>query len=169
MLQRDLWAIFDWTTQSANTSAAKLTLQTKLVQVIKKLALSPEQIAALPNTYKQGIDAAAFAKAYDSTKRDHSFLPPDLFDPKGPWVALSMRGGGLVAPGHVNAFSGRSVFMIFMRLPGGREATLDYLKTLASFRNPWLLDPETQRPLPNPDLPQFPTGTQLALVRRMAN
>ena len=46
-------------------------------------------------------------------------------------------------------------------------ATLDYLKTLASFRNPWLLDSETRRPLPNPALPQFPTGTQLALVRRM--
>ena len=54
-----------------------------------------------------------------------------------------------------------------MRLPGGRAATLDYLKTLASFRNPWLLDSETRRPIPNPALPQFPAGTQLALVRRM--
>ena len=174
ILQRDLWAIFDWTTQcfecvkqSANTSAAKLNLQTRLVQVIKRLALSQEQIAALPDTYKQAIHAGAFAKAYDSNKREQSFLPPDLFDPKGPWVALSIRGGDLIAPAHVGVFSGRSVFLIFMRLPGGRAATLDYLKTVASFRNPWLLDPKTQRPLPNPDLPQFPAGTQLALVRRM--
>jgi hypothetical protein len=174
ILQRDLWAIFDWTTecleclkQSANTSAAKLDLQTKLVQVIKRLALSQEQITALPDTYKQAVDAGVFAKSYDSKKREQSFLPPDLFDPNGPWVALSIRGGDLVAPGHVRAFSGRSVFLILMRLPGGRAATLDYLKTLASVRNPWLLDPETQRPLPNPDLPQFPTGTQLALVRPM--
>jgi hypothetical protein len=175
MLQRDLWAIFDWTTecvecikQSTNTSATKLNLQTRLVQVIKRLALSQEQIAMLPDTYKQAIDAGSFAKAYDSNKPEQSFLPPDLFDPKGPWVALSIRGGDLIASGHVGAFSGRSVFLIFMRLPGGRAATLDYLKTLASFRNPWLLDPETQRPLPNPDLPEFPAGTQLALVRRMA-
>jgi hypothetical protein len=174
ILQRDLWAIFDWTTQcsgcfeqSASTSANKLALQTRLVQVIKRLALSPEQIAALPDTYKQAIDTGAFPRAYDLNKREQSFLPPDLFDPKGPWVELSIRGGDLVAPGHVNAFSGRSIFLIFMRLPGGRAATLDYLKTLASFRQPWLLDSETQRPLPNPELPQFPAGTQLALVRRM--
>jgi hypothetical protein len=135
--------------------------------MIKRLALSPEQIAALPDTYKQAIDAGTFARIYDANKREQSFLPPDLFDSKGPWVALSIRGGDLVARGHVSAFSGRSVFLIFMRLPGGRAATLDYLKTLASFRNPWLQDPETQRPLPNPELPQFPTGTQFALVRRM--
>jgi hypothetical protein len=174
LLQRDLWAIFDWTTecfectkQSANTSPSKLNLQTKLAQVIKRLALSQDQIAALPNTYEQAIEAGAFAKTYDLNNRDQSFLPSDLFDPKGPWVALSIRGGDLIAPGHVGAFSGRSVFLIFMRLPGGRAATLEYLKTLSSFRNPWLLDPETRRPIPNPDLPQFPTGTQLALVRRM--
>jgi hypothetical protein len=170
MLQRDLWAIFDWTTECGECnkpSAAKLNLQTRLVQVIKRLALSPEQIAALPDTYKQAIDAGTFAKVYDPNKREQSFLPPDLFDPKGPWVALSIRGGELVARGHVGAFSGRSVFLVFMRLPGGRAATLDYLKTLGSFRNPWLIDPETQRPMPNPDLPEFPAGTQLALVRRM--
>src|SRR6185436_6850978 len=88
MLQRDLWAIFDWTTacneclqQSTNTAAAKLNLQTRLVQAIKRLALSQEQIAALPDTFKQAIDAGAFAKAYDLNKRERSFLPPDLFDP----------------------------------------------------------------------------------------
>ena len=54
-----------------------------------------------------------------------------------------------------------------MRLPGGRTATLDYLKSLGSFRNPWLLDSETRRPVPNPAVPQFPEGTHLALVRRM--
>jgi hypothetical protein len=174
LLQRDLWAIFDWTTecvecikQSANTSAARLNLQTRLVRVIKRLALSPDQIATLPNGYQQALDSGAFAKSYDLNKRDQSFLPPDLFDPKGPWVALSIRGGDLVAQGHVAAFSGRSVFSIFMSLPGGRAATLEYLKTLGSFRNPWLLDPKTQRPLPNPDLPQFPAGTKLALVRRI--
>jgi hypothetical protein len=174
ILQRDLWAIFDWTTEclecvqpSANTAAAKLNLQTRLVEVIKRLALSPDQITALPDTYKQAVDANAFAKSYDSNKRDQPFLPPDLFDPNGPWVAFSIRGGDLIAPEHAGAFSGRSVFSIFMRLPGGRAATLDYLKTLAAFRNPWLIDPVSQRPLPNPDLPQFPAGTQLALVRRM--
>src|SRR5262249_26053757 len=148
-------------------TAAKLNLQTKLAQVIKSLALSQDQMASLPNTYKQAVNSGRFARAYDSTKPDQPFLPPDLFDPKGPWVNLSIRGGDLIAPGHVAAFSGRSVFSIFMRLPGGRESTLDYLKTLTAFRNPWLFDSETRRPIPNPELPQFPPGTELALVRRM--
>src|ERR1051326_2246410 len=50
--------------------------------------------------------------------------------------------------------------------PASHQA-LSVLKTLRSFRKPWLLDPETRQPLPNPDLPEFPAGTQLALVRRM--
>ena len=50
LLQRDLWAVFDWTTDCVDcqqTSAGKSNLQTRLVQVIKRLALSPEQIASL--------------------------------------------------------------------------------------------------------------------------
>src|SRR5262249_14709342 len=95
------------------------------------------------------------------------FLAPDLFDPKGPWVMLSARGGRPIAVDHASFFSGRSVFLIFMRLPGGRTATLDYLKSLYSFANPWL--PERPFPvgvMPNPNVPQFPPGTQLALVRK---
>lgn len=175
ILQRDLWAILDWTTecldctrQSQTTSPERLNLQNRLAEVMKRLALSPDQIAALPNTYKQAIGAKAFAPSYDSRKRDQSFLPPDLFDPKGPWVAVSIRGGDLIAPEHVRAFSGRSVFLVFIRLPDGRNSTLDYLKTLSAFPKPWILDPETRRPLPNPELPEFPSGTELALVRLMA-
>lgn len=168
ILQRDLWAIFDWTTTVLNNSQEKLNLQIKLAQVIKRLALSPDQIAALPNTYKQATNSKAFAAGYDPNNREQPFLPPDLFDRQGSWVQLSARGGEPVALSHVSFFSGRSVFLVFMRLPAGREATLKYLKTLSDFPKPWLPDPEEpRRLLPNPDLPEFPAGTQLALVREM--
>ena len=168
ILQRDLWAIFDWTTTVLNNSREKANLQIKLAQAINRLALSPDQIAALPNTYKQAINSRAFAIGYDPNNREQPFLPPDLFDRKGPWVQLSARGGEPVALSHVGFFSGRSVFLVFMRLPEGREATLKYLKTLSDFPKPWLPDPEEpRRLLPNPDLPEFPAGTQLALVREM--
>src|SRR5215813_293986 len=95
-----------------------------------------------------------------------AFLPPDLFQPDGPWVCVGARGGQHVAPSHAYAFSGRSVFLIFIRLPEGRSSTLNYLEKLQGFpasipgRNPnWRS--------PNPNLPQFPAGTQLALVRKM--
>ena len=56
------------------------------------------------------------------------FLPADLFQPNGSWVLVSAQGGDPAAPAHVAAFFGRSTFLIFMRLPAGREATLAYLK-----------------------------------------
>ena len=81
---------------------------------------------------------------------------------------LSARGGSPIALSHVDFFSGRSVFLIFMRLPEGREATLKYLKTLSDFPKPWLPDPDNPgRVAPNPNLPEFPAGTQLALVREI--
>lgn len=166
ILQRDLWAVFDWTTISQEPSPQKLALQNKLVQVIKRLALRPEVFARLPNSYDEAIRSKAFAPAYDPNKQAQPFLPPDLFDQNGPWVMISARGGQPVALGHVNFASGRSVFLVFMRLPGGRPATLDYLKSLAAFPSPWIRDPNTPMGVkPNPNLPEFPVGTQLALVR----
>lgn len=58
--------------------------------------------------------------------------------------------------------------MVFMRLPEGRAATIAYLNKLADFPNPWLSDREgPSGARPNPALPQFPAGTELALVRLM--
>jgi hypothetical protein len=165
IMQRDLWAIFDWTTETQGNTPEKLNLQNKLAVVIRRLSLSRDQIARLPNTYERTIAAKTFAPAYDANHPEQPFLPPDLLRPKGPWVMVSARGGSPIAATHVAAFSGRSVFFIFMHLPGGRDATLDYLKKLSEFPRPWLLDPETRRAVPNPNLPEFPAGTQLALVR----
>lgn len=169
ILQRDLWAVFDWTTTLLANSPEKLSLQIKLVEVIKRLALSPEQIAALPNSYVTAVEAKAFATTYDLNLRERGFVPPKLFDPEGPWVMLSARGGSPVASTHVAGFSGRSVFLVFLNLPQGRAETHQYLKRISDFSKAWLPDPKAPgRRRPNPELPQFPAGTQLALVREMA-
>jgi hypothetical protein len=161
ILQRDLWAIFDWTTTVPNNSKETLDLQIKLAQVIKRLALSPDQIAALPNMYNLATSSRAFAVGYDPNHRERPYLPPDLLERNGPWVQISNRGGRPIASSHVDFFSGRSVFLVFMRLPEGPAATLKYLETLSAFPKPWLAAPEDlRRQLPNPALPEFPTGTQ---------
>jgi hypothetical protein len=83
-------------------------------------------------------------------------------------VLLSARGGDTAAPSHVATFFGRSAFLIFISLPGGRDATLAYLKRISEFSRPWIPDEQNlDRFLPNLELPQFPVGTQLALVRQM--
>ncbi|HMH43440.1 MAG TPA: hypothetical protein VK557_08160 [Pyrinomonadaceae bacterium] len=172
MLQRDLWAVFDWTAQVPAKSPAKSTLQIKIVQVMKRLALSPAEIAALPDTYHEAVRTTAFPATYDSNKRKQTFLPADLLDPKGPWINLSPHDSPAPAAlAHTEAFGERSIFRVFIRLPDGRDATLNYLQRLAEFPQHWLPDQEPPAPRlplrPNPRVPQFPAGTQLALVRQM--
>jgi hypothetical protein len=125
----------------------------------------------LPDNYAQALASGAFAKDYDPAHRERAFLPPDLFD--GSWFYIdstpeAFNSGG-VAPSHVQAFSGRSRFLVFMRLPQGRKATLAYVKALWSVPQPWVQGPDSaaDQAVINPDLPSFPAGTELALVRQM--
>jgi len=81
-------------------------------------------------------------------------------------VALSSRAGGPIGRAHVGEFSGRSTFLVFVRLPEGRDATLRYVQKL-------LESPEVRLPSRRESpgfsplsLPQFPVGTQMALVRQ---
>lgn len=99
-------------------------LQTRLAEVMRRLALTPEEIHSLPNNYERAVASGQFAKEYDPRHPDLPFLPPDLFDLLGgPWVALYAQGPSSepVAARHVSTFS-RSSFVIFVRLPGGRKS-----------------------------------------------
>jgi hypothetical protein len=165
MLQRDLWAIFDWLAAGPQSTDLRLELQPRLALAIRRLALSREQIAALPDNYARAVATRAFSPEYNANRRETAFLPPDLFEPKGTWVCLGNDKGTSVASMHTQFFGGRSTFLVMLRLPGGRAATLAYLKTLREFPQPWLT--EDGDVMANPNLPQFPPGTQLALVRRL--
>jgi hypothetical protein len=178
LLQRDLWAVFDWSVERSSGVPGKPDynkereeLQTRLADALRRLAPSREQIGALPDNYAQAVASGEFAKEYDPEHRDRAFLPPDLFEPHGPWVELEDRGGSEpLAAQHLREFSGRSSFLIFLRLPEGRKATFDYLRTLWDFPHPFVSHPNfapDQDVAPNPDLPQFPAGTEVALVRQM--
>ena len=54
MLQRDLWAVFDWSTQQYSAPGRprykdeKRALQARLAEVMRRLALTQEQIKSLP-------------------------------------------------------------------------------------------------------------------------
>ena len=174
MFQRDLWAIFDWLGQRRDDHQSECEeLQARLAQVIKRLALTPDQIKLLPDNYAAAVDARIFSTQYQPDNHETAFLPPELLQTGGPWVVIGDTNGRLAAPVHVQSspFTGRSTFLVLMRLAEGREATIAYLQRLKEFPRPWVYNSESSRTLelvvPNPDLPQFPPGTQLALVRRM--
>jgi hypothetical protein len=177
MLQRDLWAIFDWLANPHTDrnhrpigEEAQAVLRRPLAQVIKRLALDSAAMEKLPDTYAAAVASKQFATKFDPTQPHKSFLPPDLFDPEGPWVCIGRNGSDIIAPAHTHGFS-RSVFQVFLKLPDGRTATRDYLTALSRFNEPFQLRPEPNdnRFLPrlNSALPQFPAGTQVALVRSL--
>jgi hypothetical protein len=175
LLLNDVWSAFD-------LAAARdaRPLQPKLARAVWKLRMPAAAIATLPDNYAQAVKHGGFAMDFDPARPDLPFLPANLFDATGPWVQLGKQGYGVIAPFHVSGFSGRSTFQVFIRCPGGRQATLAYLQALNLYRTPWTLEPatiatdmSTGEPVRwdslrlNNDTPQFPVGTVVALVRRM--
>jgi hypothetical protein len=168
LLQRDLWELFDWSTKNhwiTSETSARHELQSRLATVIRRLALATNEIAALPNNYAR------------TTKNSAPDLPAGLNQTNGDWLSVSDQNDGLTAPTHVSRFDGHSTFQVLVRFPEGRQAASAYLDQLRRFEHVWLYvtnnspfattnEPREILSL-NPNLPQFPTNTEWALVRRM--
>jgi hypothetical protein len=179
LLLNDIWAAFDLA-NSPVVDAEGASLRRRLARVIGRLRMQSPQISGLPDNYAQAVASTTFAADFDAEHPERAFLPPDLLDPNGQWVEIGADGEGAMAPFHVEMLSGRSVFRVFIRCPGGRQATLAYLETLNLYPTPWELNPQDlgtrypdhtrirMRPLLfNHATPQFPPGTIVALVRQM--
>ena len=169
VLEHDLWVLFDWSAlPNTDHQEQRRELQIRLAEVMRRIALSKNEIASLPDNYKAAVESGEFAQQYDPGHRDRAFLPPDLFQAEGDWVCITGSLGAPAAKLHTMTFSGRSRFIEFIRLPQGRKATLDYLHALRDY-----VDPQGRQRmgdrimLSSSAVPQFPAGTQLALVRQM--
>jgi len=157
LLQRDLWMLFSWL-EGMHTHGggfgippeklveSQRRLDRPLAAVMRRLALSRDQIKKLPDNYADAVKSGRFAKSHVSEKPDKPYLPPDLFSADGPWVCVG-RPDRPVAPEHVQKANtlANSAFLIFLRLPGGRDATRKYLKR---------------------EKGDLPAGSEVALVRR---
>jgi hypothetical protein len=177
LLQRDLWAVFDWTAN--RFSKASTDLKLRLATVIRRLALTKEQIQNLPDNYSEAVASRKFAMDYNQTNPAVPFLPGGLFSTNGPWVSVGLGFEQTIAPAHVSRFGGRSAFLVFMRTPNGREEARTYLKKFRDFPQPYLFQTNqfttsgSEEIFTNidvvlkPNLPQFPSGTTVALVRQM--
>jgi hypothetical protein len=126
-------------------------VQKRLVQAIRAVALTPREIAGLPDNLADTVMAGTYPKEFDPQHADRPFLPPDLLAKDGPWVAVASatRSDELAAPAHLAATKGRAVFTVFLRLPEGRKATEAYVKRMQDGA-----------------LPELPEGTQTALLKR---
>lgn len=171
LMQRDLWAVHDWLTMPGQRDPERRRALSKpLAEIIRRLALKEDEIAALPDNFHAAILAGKYPQSYDAANPAAPFLP-DLFQPDGPWVCVGQQQDQPIAAVHLQFFQGRSAFLVFLRLPGGRKETVAYLEKLRSI-------PSRRKPVPmlpggspegirDPEPPQFPPGTQVALVRQM--
>jgi hypothetical protein len=161
ILQHDLWAVFDWVSAAHDLPRERHELEGRLAEAIRRLAITPEEARTLPDTYNAAVAGQRFASEYDPRNPQQGFLPKDLFRSGGSWVCVSAYANEPTASVH---FTGRSRFLVFMKLPGGRDATLAYLAKLRS-QSP-LLRGESGADFLNLTLSQFPVGTEVALVRQ---
>jgi len=180
LLQREVWTVFDTVANARGPFRMegqyrdqRDAITRRAAQIIRLLALTEAEIAALPDNYAATVAAGTFPPAHDPQKLAQPFLPPDLLPLGKAWLGMS-GSEDPIALRHAEAVHGRSVFHVQMRLPGGRAETMAYMRKLADFPKPYAWnDSYEQYPYARstvrigPDLPQFPAGTQVALVRRM--
>ncbi len=176
LLQRDLWELFDWTASpwpSAPCASERKELQKRLAVLIRRLALTTNEIASLPDNYSMQAETEKLPD-----------LPRGLFQTNGDWVNLAPDPNGFeeIAPIHDHSSGGRSAFLVMLHLPGGRQAAISYLDKLHLFEPKWIYatnmvsPPNADSPQGtfkltlelNPKLPEFPTNTEWTIVRRMS-
>lgn len=126
MLQRDLWAWFDGleiprTLLPPAKPTGNLELAGRLVKILPRLALTIGEIKSLPNNFAEAVAAKKFPEWMDAGR---------LWDGTGPWVLLGTEDHTPLARTHVAFFGNRSAFLVFLRDPEGREATLKHLSGL---------------------------------------
>jgi hypothetical protein len=151
IFQRDMWAIFDWLARPADDHPReRVELERRLAAIIKAVALTPAEIERLPGNY---------AQMRGSSTSDGLALP----DGAGDWLMMGRDDATPAAAAHSIAFS-RSLFLVYLKLPSGGLEASRYLESMRGYSR--------QRPQADDCMlhtcgpPQFPAGTELALVRR---
>ena len=166
LLQRHLWQVFDttfdWTWWKEKPGWGwggrryfpkthmdrRRASQPKLVSLIRRLALTKEQILALPQTLAATVKSGDFGTAHDPQDRFKPFLPSDLYGKDSSFICVGEDRHAIPAAQHTGKLYARSMFLQFMRLPGGRAETLEYMARIKQ---------KTE---------QFPVGTQFALIEQ---
>ena len=108
LMQRNLWELFEttfnwkwsadwwWDGQRSFPKThieRRAIAQPKIASLIKRLALTKEQILALPNTLAATIKSGQFAEAHDPADPLKPFLPRDLHSPtESSWICLAKMG-----------------------------------------------------------------------------
>ncbi|MDC0201478.1 hypothetical protein OAK04_03685, partial [Verrucomicrobia bacterium] len=179
VLQHDLWSIFDWTanydkalpfggtsnslSNSKELNKSRKSLRSRLSRAIDLLALNEAEALTLIDNYSMAVNSKPYLKILNAKGTEEPFLPSGLLTDKGDWVCVRGALQGPSAPVHMRYYGGRSPFLVFLKIPGGRSETFKYLNLLNQTTSAKVF-----RDTDIAELPQFPKGTSVALVRKMS-
>ncbi|MDP6444952.1 MAG: hypothetical protein QGG36_01205 [Pirellulaceae bacterium] len=180
VMLRDLWAAHDFLVDqnirrvgSLATRNRRTAVATKLARAMRSLALSPTQIASLPDTYAAAVRSGQFAQRQDF-ESSNDYLPPGLLSRPEEWVEIDFFQPNIhedlydrFITLHARAYRGRSYFRIFYRFPGGRQQLVKYLNLLDAQGVDWRQAAQDGFILLKPDAPQVPVGTEVTLLQFM--
>ncbi len=169
LLQRHLWKVFDatlpdrWKTTSITGEVRsgirhrrhgdrRAELRPTIASLIRRLALTREEILALPNTLTATIKSGAYSQHPDPEDLRKPLFPADLdtgesYSKDSAWICLGAVLRPIPADVHSTKFKWRSAFLSFLRVPGGRTEALE---SIARFNR----------------REEQPVGTQLALIEQ---
>ena len=182
VLQRDLWAAHDFLVSqnvrrfgSLEVRRRRDALADKLARAVASLALSQEQIAALPDTYAAAVRSGHFVAEPDFTD-EADYLPHGLLTDPDEWVEIDFFQPNLhedlferFVTMHAREYQGRSYFRIFCRFPGGRAELEEYLPMLERHGIDWRQAAQDGFIRLKKDAPQIPVGSEFALVQFMTS
>jgi hypothetical protein len=164
IFQHDLWSVFDWLADTSYPDdrqksdqhlAHREQLESRLALIIKSVALTRAEITRLPDNLNQ----------LRQVRHSHDFpeLPNTAAGSEGSWELFGLESRLPVAPMHANIVSPRSAFFVYLKLPVP-SSTADYVEQLKTYSRTRPTKEDCYKRPCKP--PQFPAGTQVALVRR---
>jgi len=180
LLQRDLWAVYDWTFSLKWFSPRQQhyypelreavdALRPRLVQIMKRVALTEEEIAGLPDVLADaGAAGVALPAARDRFEETADFvLAADLCREEAGWrLIIRQSGQRPTALEHAESFGARAVFELHARFPEEEDAE-QFLAALAAVEPPKQERPSiAAREELMTALPAPAEGTQFILLRR---
>lgn len=164
LLQRHLWKVFDATQPgklqrmaaafpdgrfptSRSHSDRREAMQPQIAALLRRLALTKDQIRALPDTLAATVELGGFYERPDPARLFRPFFPADLRSAESPWVCLGETDVSVPADIHSAKFQWRTVFLPFVRVPDGHGKPQEYFKKINRTA-------------------AFPQGTQFALIEQ---
>jgi len=180
VLQHDLWAPYDHLIDLNNrrigdseTRERRNTLCRKLTHCMQKLALSAEQLGALPATYPVAIQSGMFVPQHNGDAMV-DYLPHTLLDDTNEWTEIDFYYPNMhedimdrFVSLHARSFLGRSHYRIFYRFPEGTPQVTAYLKQLEEHGINWKYSAQFGFVRLVDDSPQIPVSTEVLLMQQM--